>query len=135
MSNAVIELKNLKKYYGNKRGIENVSLKVNEGTIYGFIGPNGAGKSTTIRTMLGLINKTSGEILINNKEFNKDDILIKKTIGYLPSEINLYPDYTIDELFSYHASFYESINKERLNELMQNNLELNLALLGNRYYN
>ena len=61
---SVIELKNLKKYYGESRGIEDVSLNIEEGTIYGFIGPNGAGKSTTIRTMMGLINKTDGEIFL-----------------------------------------------------------------------
>ena len=72
MPKTVIEIKNLKKYYGESRGVEDVSLKINEGTIYGFIGPNGAGKSTTIRALLGLINKNSGEILINGKEFDKD---------------------------------------------------------------
>lgn len=61
---SVIELKNLKKYYGESRGIEDVSLNIEEGTIYGFVGPNGAGKSTTIRTMMGLINKTDGEIFL-----------------------------------------------------------------------
>ncbi len=75
---SVIELKNLKKYYGESRGIEDVSLNIEEGTIYGFIGPNGAGKSTTIRTMMGLINKTDGEIFLFWKPFNKDDLEIKK---------------------------------------------------------
>ena len=54
----MLEIKNLKKYYGKIRGCENVNIKLNKGDIYGFIGPNGAGKSTTIRTIMGLINKT-----------------------------------------------------------------------------
>ena len=75
--NPVIELKNLKKYYGDIKGIERVSFKINAGEIYGFIGPNGAGKSTTIRTIMGLINKTSGSILINGEEINHDNKKIK----------------------------------------------------------
>ena len=114
MDNTVIELKHLRKYYGKSRGIEDVSLKINKGEIYGFIGPNGAGKSTTIRTILGLINKTSGNIYLNGKELDINDIDVKKTIGYLPSEINLYDDMTVDSLFNYHASFYkEDLTKKR----------------------
>ena len=68
MDNCILELKDLKKYYGKIRGIEDVSLKLHEGEIFGFIGPNGAGKSTTIRSIMGLINITDGKILINGKE-------------------------------------------------------------------
>ena len=107
MSKYILEVKNLKKYYGKTRGIENVSLGLKKGEIYGFIGPNGAGKSTTIRTIVGLINKTSGKILIDNKEYNLNDLEIKKRIGYLPSEINLYDDLTVKEIFDYHESFYK----------------------------
>lgn len=114
MKNTVIELKHLKKYYGSSRGIEDVSLKINEGEIYGFIGPNGAGKSTTIRTILGLINKTSGEVYLKEKPIDKDDIKTKEIIGYLPSEVNLYSDMTVKQTFDYHESFYsKNINKRR----------------------
>ena len=110
----ILEIKNLKKYYGKIRGVENVSIKLNSGEVYGFIGPNGAGKSTTIRTLLNLINKTSGEILINGKEFNKDDLELKKLIGYLPSEIYLYDDLTVKQMLDYHESFYDKkLNKRR----------------------
>ena len=64
MNNYILELNHLKKYYGNSRGIEDVTIKLNKGDIYGFIGPNGSGKSTTIRTIIGLINKTAGKIYI-----------------------------------------------------------------------
>lgn len=115
----IIELKHLKKYYGNTKGIEDVSLKINKGEIYGFIGPNGAGKSTTIRTIMGLINKTSGEILINGKELDKDDIELKKRIGYLPSEVNLYSDMTVKEILDYHESFYSKDISKRRKELVK----------------
>ena len=110
----ILELKHLKKYYGNKRGIEDVSFKISEGEIYGFIGPNGAGKSTTLRTIVGLLNKTDGKIYFKGKELDPDDVETKKIIGYLPSEISLYGDMSVKELFNYHESFYDKdINKNR----------------------
>ena len=119
MGEPIIELKRLKKYYGNSKGIEEVSFKVNKGEIYGFIGPNGAGKSTTIRTILGLINKTSGSIYIKGENLDKDDIEIKKIIGYLPSEVNLYDDMTIKQIFDYHESFYEKDLSKRRKQLVK----------------
>ena len=115
MNNYTLEIKNLKKHYGNNIGIEDVSFKLNPGEIYGFIGPNGAGKSTTIRTIMGLINKTSGMIYLNGDELNINDASIKKMFGYLPSEINLYRDMKVHELFDYHESFYEeNIHSRRI---------------------
>ncbi len=119
MTNAIIELKHLKKYYNSTRGIEDVSLSINQGEIYGFIGPNGAGKSTTIRTIMGLINKTSGDIYINGKKIDNDNPEIKKIIGYLPSEINLYDDMKVKELFDYHESFYKKNLTKRKQELVE----------------
>ena len=58
----VIEIKNLKKYYGKARGVENVSFRISPGEIFGFLGPNGAGKTTTIRTILDYIRPTAGKI-------------------------------------------------------------------------
>ena len=114
----VLELKKLKKYYDKTCGIEDVSLKLNKGEIYGFIGPNGAGKSTTLRTIMGLINKTSGSILFNDEELDIEDRNIKEKIGYLPSEINLYEDMTIKELLNYHESFYKKDLTKRRKELI-----------------
>ena len=72
--NSIIEIKNLTKYYGKIKGVENLNLELKEGEIFGFIGPNGAGKSTTIRSIMNLINKTEGCVLIDGMEFNKDDV-------------------------------------------------------------
>ena len=65
MTKKILEIKNLTKYYGNVLAVKNLSLSLNEGEVFGFIGPNGAGKSTTIRSIMNLINKTEGTILIN----------------------------------------------------------------------
>lgn len=113
MSNYFLELKNLKKYYGFYRGIEDVSIKINKGDIYGFIGPNGAGKSTTIRAIMGLLNLNSGSIYFDGKELDFNDIIVKSKIGYLPSEINLYGDMTVGEIFDYHNSFYNKDMSKR----------------------
>ena len=115
MERDILEIQNLTKYYGKIKGVENLSLKLKEGEIFGFIGPNGAGKSTTIRSIMNLINKTSGKVLVENKEFNKDDVEIKEKIGYLPSEIYLYDDLTVKEMLDYHESFYKKdIHKRRV---------------------
>ncbi len=116
--NTILEIKHLKKYYGNNRGVEDVSLKINEGDIYGFIGPNGAGKSTTLRSIMGLINISSGKILFNDEELNPDDPKIKEKIGYLPSEINLYDDMTVKEIFDFHESLFERDLSKRRKELV-----------------
>ena len=115
MRKSILEIQNLTKYYGKILGVEDLSLKLEEGEIFGFIGPNGAGKSTTIRCLMNLINKTSGKVLIENEEFNKDDLEIKEKIGYLPSEIHLYDDLTVKEMLDYHESFYhKNIHKRRI---------------------
>lgn len=103
MSEPVIVLDKLTKYYGNCRGIENVSLTVSQGEVFGFIGPNGAGKSTTIRTLLGLIFPTSGEGKIFGKDIVRDKKEILKDIGYMPSEATFYPGMKVGEVISLSA--------------------------------
>ena len=119
MSREILEIRNLTKYYGQIRGVENLSLKLEEGEIFGFIGPNGAGKSTTIRSIMNLINKTSGKVLIEGKEFNKNDVEIKEKIGYLPSEIHLYDDLTVKQMLDYHEGFYKKDIHKRRAELVK----------------
>lgn len=119
MEKHILEIQNLTKYYGKIKGVENLSLKLEEGEIFGFIGPNGAGKSTTIRSIMNLVNKTSGKVLIENQEFNKDNVKLKEKIGYLPSEIYLYDDMTVKEMLDYHESFYKKNIHNRRMELVK----------------
>ena len=109
----MLEIKNLTKYYGNTIGVLDLSLNLNKGEIFGFIGPNGAGKSTTIKCIMGLIKKTSGEI----------NTLDKQAIGYLPSEINLYDDLTVKQMLDYNETFYKKNIKEKRRYLV-NKLKL-----------
>ena len=66
MKNSILEIRNLTKYYGKVLGVKDLSLTLYEGEIFGFIGPNGAGKSTTIKSIMNLINKTNGKILLGS---------------------------------------------------------------------
>jgi len=116
---AILEIKNLTKYYGKIKGVENLSLSLEEGEIFGFIGPNGAGKSTTIRSIMNLINKTKGTVLIDGKEFDRNDTTTKEKIGYLPSEIFLYDDLTVKQMLDYHESFYKKDTLKRRKELVK----------------
>ena len=112
-----IEIHNLTKYYGNSRGIIDVSFNVEEGEIFGFIGPNGAGKSTTIRTLLALIHPTSGSASIFGKDCMKDAPEIAERVGYLPSEVFYYDGMKVKDLLNYSESFYKKDCKKRIKEL------------------
>ena len=117
--NNILKVKNLTKYYGKTLGIQNINFELYEGEVFGFIGPNGAGKSTTIRSILNLINKSSGKVFFNGKKLNKDDLKQKKEIGYLPSEINLYEDYTVKEMLDFHEKFFNKNLKRRRKDLVE----------------
>lgn len=114
----MLKIDKLTKYYGKIKGIENLSLELNKGEIFGFIGPNGAGKSTTIKCIMNLINKNSGDIYIAGKINNKDDLKLKEIIGYLPSEISLYDDMTVKQILDYNAQFYKKDTSLKRKELV-----------------
>src|SRR5665647_1360904 len=114
---AVIETKKLTKYYGKSRGIIDVDMTINEGEIFGFIGPNGAGKSTTIRTLLSLIHKTSGEARIFGLDCEKDSKKILENVGYLPSEIFYYDNMRAIDLLKYSAGFYKKDCSKKIKTL------------------
>ncbi|MEG0177200.1 ABC transporter ATP-binding protein [Anaerorhabdus sp.] len=121
----VIETNKLTKSYGKSRGIIDVDLKIEEGEIFGFIGPNGAGKSTTIRTLLSLITKTSGDAKIFGLDCHQHRVEILSNIGYLPSEVFYYDNMRAIDLLKYSASFYKKDCTARIIELA-NVLELDL---------
>lgn len=122
----VIEIKNLTKYYGKSRGIIDVSFNVQKGEIFGFIGPNGAGKSTTIRTLLSLIYPTSGSAAIFGKDCIKFGPELRRSIGYLPSEVFYYDDMKVLDLLKYSASFYGKTDMNRIHYLA-NIMDLDLT--------
>ena len=113
----VIETNKLSKTYGKSRGVDNISLEVKGGEIYGFVGPNGAGKSTTIRLLLNFIYPVSGSGKIFNKDIVKESKEIKKLIGYVPSEVRFYDDMKVKEVIEYACSFYEKVNMDEIYRL------------------
>ncbi len=88
--NPVIKLENLTKHYGDIVGIQDLSLEVKEGEVFGLLGPNGAGKTTTIRLILDFIRPTSGKISVFGHSPRTDGITIRKRVGYLPGDFTTY---------------------------------------------
>ena len=115
----ILRIVQLCKNYGKTKGIEDLSLELNDGEIFGLIGPNGAGKSTTIRSIMNMINKSYGEVYFNDQLLDKNNIEAKKLIGYLPSEVFLYEDMSVKQMLDYHASFFKEDLSERRKELVK----------------
>ncbi len=101
-----LETEKLTKYYGPDRGISDLSLSVLDGEVFGFIGPNGAGKTTTIRLLLGLIKPSSGKVKLFGKGLPPAGGKLYRRAGYLPAEVNYYPEMTGRDLLEYSAGFY-----------------------------
>lgn len=117
--NPVIEIKELKKYYGSHRGVENVTFSVQAGDIFGFLGSNGAGKSTTIRSMLGLIQPDAGEIKILGKKIESQQESILREVGYMPSEAMFYPSMRVEEVIRFAADMRKQDCKTEAEKLCQ----------------
>lgn len=118
----VVEIKNIVKRYKDELAVDNVSLSIRDGEIFGLLGPNGAGKTTTINAIMGLIKIDKGEILIFDKNINKFNNEIKKEIGIVPQDIALYPDLTVYENAIFFAKLYglrDGLLKERVEDVLE----------------
>jgi ABC-2 type transport system ATP-binding protein len=102
----MIDLINLTKDYGTTLAVNNLSLRVASGEIYGFIGPNGAGKTTTIRLMGGIIAPTSGSVIIDGYDMAKNPVGAKKIIGFVPDRPFLYEKLTGREFLKFSSDLY-----------------------------
>ena len=138
MSEPIIDITDLSKFYGKARGIEHVNLEIEEGEIFGFIGPNGAGKSTTIRILLNLIFPTGGSARIMGLDVIRETRKIKRQVGYIPSDGSPYSSMDVHEFLSYCIRFYQVQNSAHriaeLSELFELDLKRKIAELsmGNR---
>jgi len=115
---AVIETKGLTKHYGEGRfpprrrhevvrALDDLSIDVREGEIFGFLGPNGAGKTTTIRLLLGFLHATAGSAWVLGHDIVRDSIAIRAATGYLPGGIALYDTLTGEQVLDYLAGLYK----------------------------
>ncbi len=118
----MIEINNLVKKYGDHVAVDDLSLTVEPGKIYGFLGPNGAGKSTTMNIITGYLGATSGEVKINGHDIFKEPEEAKKCIGYLPEIPPLYVDMTVREYLDFVAELKKlekSLRKRYVEEAME----------------
>ena len=88
----VINTRDLTKHYGRVHALDGLDLTVDEGQVHGFLGPNGAGKSTTIRVLLGLARKTSGEASVFGQEPWRDAVALHRRIAYVPGDVSVWPN-------------------------------------------
>lgn len=121
----VIELKNVTKMYGNVRGVENVTLTVEKGSVFGFLGPNGAGKSTTINMLVDMLRPTSGEISIFGLDSVRDSVEIRKRIGFLAGDIALDRGLTGWQQLEYFGNLRGSFDRTYIGKLAKR-LDCNL---------
>ena len=108
----LIEINHLVKKYGNHVAVNDLSLKVEDGKIYGFLGPNGAGKSTTMNIITGYLAATSGEVKVNGYDVLKNPEEAKKSIGYLPELPPVYMDMTVMEYLKFVAELKKIPKKD-----------------------
>jgi ABC-2 type transport system ATP-binding protein len=116
---AVIELDRVTKRYGSARGIEDVTLTVRTGEVFGFLGPNGAGKTTTIRTLLGLLRPMGGQARVFGLDSGKDAASIHARLGNLPGDFAYEPRLTGRELLRYLADLRGLRELGRADELAE----------------
>jgi ABC-2 type transport system ATP-binding protein len=106
MANTIISVRDLHKRYGDFEAVKGISFDVYEGEIFGLLGPNGAGKSTTLEIIETLREKTSGEVLVNGFNLDKDPSEIKKVIGVQLQTSGYYPNLNLTELIELFAGLY-----------------------------
>ena len=115
---SMIELKNVTKCYKkNEKVIDNISLKINDGEIFGFLGANGTGKTTTIKMMTGILDIDQGNILIDGKSIIEDPVEAKKLLGFVPDNPDIFLKLRGIEYLNFIADIYEVSNDDRINKI------------------
>ncbi len=106
MTNIVLETRNLTRQFGKLTAVNNLTFQVMEGEVFGFLGPNGAGKTTSINMICGLLEPTSGQVLVNGKPLSKGNLDIRRMIGMCPQSIVLWERLTCMEQLEFMAQMY-----------------------------
>lgn len=102
----MLVIENLKKAYGNFQALDGLTMKIEQGALYGFVGPNGAGKTTTIKILAGLLAPDGGKIIIDGLDASKEGRSLKGKIGYVPDSFGVYDNLTVWEYMDFFASCY-----------------------------
>ena len=111
----MVEIKNLSKSYGDKKVVDNLSLNINDGEIYGFIGHNGAGKTTTIKCVIGILSFEEGDIYIDGLSIKDKPLECKKKIAYIPDNPDLYNYMTGIEYLNFIGDVFKVSRQDRVN--------------------
>jgi len=125
----LVEVINLKKYFGKIRAVDGISFTIEEGEIFGLIGPNGAGKSTTLRILATILKPTEGTARIWHYDVVKDADKVRKIISYLPEEAGAYANLSGREYLEFMARFWV-VDKEQLRKVVEEGIRI--AGLGDR---
>lgn len=118
-STPALELSHVTKSYGTSRGIENISLTISQGEIFGFLGPNGAGKSTTINTILDLLRPNSGTIEVLGLDAHDDSVQVHRHIGYLAGDMETDSSLTGKQYLQYAAHLRGGVSAEAVDKLVK----------------
>lgn len=123
----MIDTTNLTRKFGNLTAVDNLTMHVEKGEVFGFLGPNGAGKTTTVRMLCCLIGKTSGEAKIGDYSIDNeaDCLKIRKMVGFLPENVGLYDSLSAYRNLDFYGQLYEVPEQTR-----QENIERLLKMLG-----
>lgn len=117
MANTILEIKNLSKSFGKRKVIDNISLEVKEGEVYGFLGPNGSGKTTTIKMILRLIDNDGGEIKVNGYDTKKQFEKAMEYIGAIVENPDMYKYMTGRDNLKLHARI-RNVDSKRIDEVL-----------------
>lgn len=116
---AIIQARELTKYYGRTRGVAKLTFDVNGGECFGFLGPNGAGKTTTMRVLMGLLRPTSGSATIGGFDCWRESTDAKRLVGYLPGEYSLDPSLTGAQIIEYLANLRGGVDRAEIGKLIE----------------
>ena len=119
----MIEVRSLSKFYGNVAAVSDISFSVGAEQVLGFLGPNGAGKTTVMKILTGYHYPTSGTALVDGIPVDDDPVELKKRIGYLPENVPLYGDLTIDEYLSFNADV-RLIPRDKRKDAIESSLDI-----------
>ena len=123
----MIEIKNVSKsYIKDKKQIDNLTLRINDGEIFGFLGPNGAGKTTTIKMITGILNIDEGDILIDGKSIIENPIEAKKNFGFVPDNPDMFLKLKGIEYLNFIADIYEVSTEDRIKRIENLAKEFNI---------
>ena len=128
----MLRIEHLTKIYGNKKAVDDLSLHINKGEIYGFIGHNGAGKTTTIKSCCGILRFEEGEIFVDGHSVKADPIEVKKRIAYIPDNPDLYDYMTGIKYLNFISDVFKvgrEERQERIHEYAKQKLAVISALI------